>query len=92
MNRITGQKKKLVIKMEPNQLYKLVTDLREIMEKDGKITSEETTIIASVTKSIEQFTSAYNKALDDNIITQEQTTNLAILWDKIYDDSYSAAM
>ena len=41
--------------MEPTQLYKLVKDLKQIMEKDGKITHEETTILNLVIKNVDQF-------------------------------------
>ena len=62
------------------------------MEKDGKITSEEKAIFNHVIKNIDQFTDAYTKALEDNVITQDKHINLTVLWDKIYDESYKVAM
>ena len=78
--------------MEPNQLYKLVTDLKKIMDKDGKITTEEKNILNKVMKNVNDFTKAYNQALEDNVITEDERINLTILWDKIYDESYTVSM
>ena len=78
--------------MNPQQLYKLITDLKKIMEKDGKITLEEKEILDSVTKSVEHFTHVYNKALENNVLTDDEQINLTVLWDKIYNDSYEVAM
>ena len=78
--------------MEPEQLYKLLIDLKTIMEKDGKITTEEKNILDSVTKNVDHFTQVYNKALKNKVITDDEQINLTVLWDKIYDDSYEVAM
>ena len=78
--------------MEPEQLYKLVTDLKEIMQKDGKITTEESQILGKVMNNVDEFSKVYNTALADNIITNDEAVNLAVLWNKIYDDSYAVAM
>ena len=78
--------------MKPEQLYKLVNDLKEIMQRDGKITTEENAILNKVMKNVNVFKDNYNKALEDNVITEDEAINLTVLWDKIYDDSYSVAM
>lgn len=78
--------------MNPNDLHKLIKDLQQIMKKDGRITTEENTILNRVMKDVTTFTEAYNKAKEDNVITEDEHVNLAVLWDKIYDDSYAVAM
>ena len=65
--------------MEPTQLYKLVKALKQIMEKDRKMTSEETTIPNHAIKNVDQFTDAYTKTLEDNTITLDEHINLTTL-------------
>ena len=43
-------------------------------------------------KNVEEFKKAYDLALEDKVITEDEAINLTVLWDKIYDDSYEIAM
>lgn len=78
--------------MEPEQLHRLISDLKEIMLKDGKITTEENNILNKVIKNTDDFKKAYELALADNVITTDEAVTLTVLWDKIYDESYKIAM
>lgn len=49
--------------MKPIQLYKLISDLKKIIEKDSLINSDETNILIRVTKSINEFAVDFSKAV-----------------------------
>lgn len=78
--------------MDPDKLFKLINDLKEIMNADNKITKDEKNILDKVTSDVDTFNKAYKNAMDDNVITNDEYVMLAALWDKIYDESYKVAM
>lgn len=78
--------------MDPDKLFKLINDLKEIMNADNKITKDEKNILDKVTSDVDTFKKAYKNAMDDNVITNDEYVTLAALWDKIYDESYKVAM
>ena len=43
-------------------------------------------------KNVYDFAKAYNQALEDDFIIEDEQINLTILWDKIYDESYAVAL
>ena len=78
--------------MKPEELFKMINDLKLIMNADDTITEEEKIILDSVTTNVDVFNSAYKKAMEDNVITDGEFLELQDLWHKIYDDSYTEAM
>ena len=78
--------------MDPEKLMKMMNDLKKIMNEDGKITNEEKSIFDKVTSDVSVFEKAYNRAMEDKVITEEEYLELIDLWNRIYDESYKEAM
>ena len=64
-----------------------MSEIIPIMEDDGRISNDELNLFHSLNQDVLKFSDAFQEAMADNIITQEESELLEKMWIDIYRNS-----
>lgn len=66
--------------------------LRQVMMRDGKVSVQESILLARAMENIAKFKNVLEEALEDNVISEEEREQLQTIRHKIYGESFNIAM
>ena len=78
--------------LDTSFLEHLFNEVVKIAKEDDYISTDEQAILIKTRKNIDKFKMLYDKAIEDNIITQDEYETLQIAYNKIYSESESEAL